>query len=307
MSMELTGLEGKVAVVTGAGRMRSIGRAIAVGLAGAGCDVVVTGTGRDPNSYPEAEKEAGWRDIDSVAEEIEALGRRALPLVSTVTDPFAVDLVASYTMKELGRVDFVVNNAGPARGLDRNPVVDVPLDAWRRVVDVNLNGAFYMSRAFGRRLIEQGEGGAIINISSIAGKVFGPNQAAYAASKAGQNALTACMAREMGQHKVRVNSICPGLVDTSRMDDMPRGGKDAAAQEGVSGGGKDTARQEGIQEETPPGMGFDWDEYVQTAIPMGRAGEGEDIANAAVYLCSAQGAWITGQSINVDGGNCVWH
>lgn len=294
MTMQLSGLEGKVAVVTGAGRMRSIGRAIAVELARAGCDVVVTGTGRDPATYPEAEKEAGWRDIESVAAEIEGLGRRALPLVSTVTDPFQVDLVASNTMKELGRVDFVVNNAGPARGLDRNPVVDVPIDAWRRVVDVNLNGAFYMCRAFGRRLVEQGEGGAIINISSIAGKVFGPNQAAYSASKAGQNALTACMAREMGKDKIRVNAICPGLVDTSRMDDMPRGGKDTAREEGVAGA-------------TPPGMGFDWDDYVENRIPLQRAGEGEDIANATVYLCSDQGSWITGQSINVDGGNCVWH
>ena len=292
MAMELTGLEGKVAVVTGAGRMRGIGRAIAVALAGAGCDVVVTGTGRDPASFPAAEQAAGWRDILSVADEIEALGRRALPLVSTVTDAFQVDLVASNTMKAMGRVDFVVNNAGSSRGLDQNPVVDVPPDAWRRVVDVNLNGVFYVSRAFGRRLVEQGDGGAIVNISSIAGKVFAANEAAYSASKAGQNALTACMAREMGQHQIRVNSICPGLIDASRMDNAPRG--------------KDTARQEGVRT-TPGPAAFDWDEHVSTQIPMGRAGQGADIANAVVYLCSDQGAWITGQSINVDGGNCVWH
>ncbi len=292
MAMELTGLEGKVAVVTGAGRMRGIGRAIAVALARAGCDVVVTGTGRDPASYPAAEQEAGWRDIDSVAEEIEALGRRALPLIGTVTDPFQIDLVASNTMKAMGRVDFVVNNAGSARGLDQNPVVDVPPDAWRRVVDVNLNGVFYVSRAFGRRLVAQGEGGAIVNISSIAGKVFAANEAAYSASKAGQNALTACMAREMGQHQIRVNSVCPGLVDASRMDNVPRG--------------KDTARQEGVRT-TPGPAAFDWDAHVSTQIPLGRAGQSDDVANAVVYLCSEQGAWITGQSINVDGGNCVWH
>ena len=292
MAMELTGLEGKVAVVTGAGRMRGIGRAIAVALARAGCDVVVTGTGRDPASFPAAEQEAGWRDIDSVAAEIEALGRRALPLIGTVTDPFQIDLVASNTMKAMGRVDFVVNNAGSARGLDQNPVVDVPPDAWRRVVDVNLNGVFYVSRAFGRRLVAQGEGGAIVNISSIAGKVFAANEAAYSASKAGQNALTACMAREMGQHQIRVNSVCPGLVDASRMDNVPRG--------------KDTARQEGVRT-TPGPAAFDWDAHVSTQIPLGRAGQSDDVANAVVYLCSEQGAWITGQSINVDGGNCVWH
>ncbi len=293
MAMELTGLEGKVAVVTGAGRMRGIGRAIAVALARGGCDVVVTGTGRDPATYPEAERAAGWRDIDSVAEEIEALGRRALPLIGDVTNAHQVDLLASNTVKRLGRVDFVVNNAGPARGLDQNPVVDVTPGAWRRVVDVNLNGAFHVSRAFGRRLVEQGEGGAIITISSIAGKVFAANEAAYAASKAGQNALTACMAREMGQHKIRVNAVCPGLVDASRMDSAPRA--------------KDAARQEGVGAKSAPDGGFDWDAHVGTQIPLGRAGQRDDVANAVVYLCSDQGAWITGQSINVDGGNCVWH
>ena len=86
MTYELTGLDGRVAVVTGAGRMRSIGRPIAVELARAGCDVVITGTGRPPSAYPADEQAAGWRDIDSVAAEIEALGRRALPLVSDVAD-----------------------------------------------------------------------------------------------------------------------------------------------------------------------------------------------------------------------------
>src|SRR5215211_4368086 len=97
----LTGLEGKVAVVTGAGRMRSIGRPIAVELARAGCDVVLTGTGRPPERYPDDEKAAGWRDIESVAEEVRALGRRALPLVSDVSDADAVEALADLVMKEL--------------------------------------------------------------------------------------------------------------------------------------------------------------------------------------------------------------
>src|SRR3954452_20061653 len=95
MPYELTGLEGKVAVVTGAGRMRSIGRPIAVELARAGCDVVLTGTGRAPERYPDDEQRVGWRDIDSVAEEVRALGRRALPAVSDVSDPDAVDALAA--------------------------------------------------------------------------------------------------------------------------------------------------------------------------------------------------------------------
>lgn len=272
--LTLTGIEGKVAVVTGAGRMKSIGRAIAVELANAGADVVVTGTGRPPERYPDDEKAAGWKDIASVAAEIEAAGRRALPLVSDAGDEAAVRDLLARVLDQFGRVDFVVNNAGAARGPDRVPVVDMPVDAWDTVLRVNLRGAFLMSKVFGGRLVEQGGGGAIVNISSIAGKLLPPNTAAYAASKAGLQALTASMAQEVGAHGVRVNAICPGLVDTSRMADV-FGDPDFAAR---------AAR-----------------------IPIGRAGLGEDIGWAAVYLCSDQGSWITGQSINVCGGNAVAH
>src|SRR5947199_10725346 len=119
----LSGLDGKVAVVTGAGRMRSIGRPIAVALARAGCDVVLTGTGRAPERYPDDEKAAGWRDIDSVADQVRVLGRRALPVVSDVSDADAVEVLAQQVVDEFGRVDFVVNNAAFARGDDRVPVV----------------------------------------------------------------------------------------------------------------------------------------------------------------------------------------
>lgn len=272
--LTLTGIEGKVAVVTGAGRMKSIGRAIAVELANAGADVVVTGTGRPPERYPDDEKAAGWKDIASVAAEIEAAGRRALPLVSDAGDEAAVRDLLARVLDQFGRVDFVVNNAGAARGPDRVPVMDMPVDAWDTVLRVNLRGAFLMSKVFGGRLVEQGGGGAIVNISSIAGKLLPPNTAAYAASKAGLQALTASMAQEVGAHGVRVNAICPGLVDTSRMADV-FGDPDFAAR---------AAR-----------------------IPIGRAGLGEDIGWAAVYLCSDQGSWITGQSINVCGGNAVAH
>ena len=103
MPIGLTGLDGKVALVTGAGRMRSIGRSIAVTLARAGCDVVLTGTGRAPGRYPADERAAGWRDIDSVAEEIRALGRRALPLVSDIADPAAVEALFGRVIREFGQ------------------------------------------------------------------------------------------------------------------------------------------------------------------------------------------------------------
>lgn len=268
--LTLTGLEGKVAVVTGAGRMRSIGRPIAVELARAGCDVVITGTGRSPDRYPDDEKSAGWRDIDSVADEIRALGRRALPVVSDVSDPDAVDALVRQVLDEFGRVDIVVNNAGAARGEDRVPVVDLEIDAWRKVIDVNLNGTFYMSRAFGRALVEQGEGGSIVNISSIGGKMLAARTAAYAASKAGIHALTAAMSAELGRDNIRVNAVCPGIIDTYRMDDIPRGEA--------------------------------WHRLIDERVPLGRAGSGEDVAWMVVYLCSDQGSWITGQLYSVDGG-----
>jgi NAD(P)-dependent dehydrogenase (short-subunit alcohol dehydrogenase family) len=266
----LTGLEGKVAVVTGAGRMRSIGRPIAVELARAGCDVVLTGTGRPRERYPDDEKAAGWRDIDSVADEIRALGRRALPLVNDVSDPASVEALAGKVMAEFGRVDIVVNNAASARGADRVPVVDMPIEEWRKVIEVNLNGSFYMSRTFGRLLVQQGRGGSIVNISSIGGKMMAARTAAYAASKAGIHALTSAMSGELGPSKVRVNAICPGIIDTYRLDDVPRGKP--------------------------------FDDMVKHAVPLGRAGRGEEVAWIVVYLCSDQGSWITGQLYSIDGG-----
>ena len=270
----LSGLSGKVAVVTGAGRMRSIGRPIAVALAQAGCHVVLTGTGRPADRYPDDEKEAGWRDIASVADEVRAHGVQALELVSDVTDADAVDALVTQTVETFGRVDFVINNAGAARGSDRVPVIDLAAEDWHRVLDVNLHGTFYMSRAFGRVLKEQGEGGAIINISSIAGKLLPPNTAAYAASKAAIQALTASMAQEVGRYGIRVNAICPGIIDTYRMDEI---GRDEQWQRMLS------------------------------FIPLGRAGEGEDIASMTVFMCSDQGSWISGQAYNVDGGHVVQH
>ncbi|MCP5089568.1 MAG: SDR family oxidoreductase [Gammaproteobacteria bacterium] len=269
MVLALTGLDGKVAIVTGAGRMRSIGRSIALELAKGGCDVAVTGTGRDPVHYPEDEKKAGWRDIESVADEVQAMGRRALPVVSNVADIDSVNALADRVLEDMGRVDFVINNAGAARAGDRAPVVDVDPHAWCKVIDVNLNGSFYMSHVFGRKLIEQGEGGAIINISSVGGKLMAPATAAYAASKAGIHALTAAMSGEVGAHGIRVNAVCPGIVSTSRLDDL-------------------TAEQ--------------WEGIIHSYVPLKRAGDPAEIGTMVAYLCSDQGAWISGQLYSVDGG-----
>ena len=271
MSYELTGFDGKVAVVTGAGRMRSIGRPIALALARAGCDVVLTGSGKPASAFPEDERRAGWRDIESVADEVRSLGRRVLPLVSDVRDAQAVERLAEQVMATFGRVDFVVNNAGSNRGSDRVPATELPLAEWQRVLGTNLDGSFYMSRCFARHMVAQGEGGVILNISSVAGRSRMPNTAAYATSKAAIDALSTVLAGELGAKGIRVNSVAPGLIDTSRMDNVPRGKV--------------------------------WDDLVRANIPLGRAGTGEDIAHMVVFLCSEQAAWITGQTIYVDGGH----
>lgn len=272
--MELTGFEGKVAVVSGAGRMRSMGRRIATDLADAGCHVVVTGTGRPRESRPVDEVAAGWEDIDSVADEIRRKGRRCLPVVSDVSDEEHVDRLADLVLAEFGRVDFLVNNAGSPIGDDRRAVTDLDVSTWRRVVDVNLSGTFLMSRRFGRVMVESGWGGSIVNMSSIAGKLLPPFSAAYATSKAAVQALTACMAQEVGPRGVRVNALCPGYVETSRLDGMDRE-----------------------------------EEWKQTLarIPLRRAGLPSDVSGAVLFLCSDQGSWVTGQSWNVDGGHVVQH
>ena len=272
--LQLTGLEGKVAVVTGAGRMRSIGRQIAVEMAKAGCSVVATGSGRPKEQFPDDEKAAGWRDVESVADEIAQAGGRAIGLASDVGDESEVRALLERTLAEYGRADFIINNAGAARGRDRVPVVDMPIDAWDTVIRVNLRGTFLMSKVFGQHLIDAGHGGCIVNISSIAGKILPPNTSAYAASKAAIQALTASMAQEVGVHGIRVNAICPGLVDTVRIDDI---------------------------RDTPA-----WD-MATARIPLQRMGSGDEIAWATIYLCSDQGAWFTGQSINLDGGMAVQH
>jgi NAD(P)-dependent dehydrogenase (short-subunit alcohol dehydrogenase family) len=170
----MSSLEGKVAIVTGAGRHNGIGRHIALALARQGADVAVTGSGRSPEAYPEDEKEIGWRDIESVAGEIRETGRRALPLVVDITDAAQVQRLVDETRSELGRIDILVNNAAAARGRDRVPVVHLDEAEWRKVLDVNLTGTFLVTKAVANALIEQSEGGRIVNISSVAGRTQGP-------------------------------------------------------------------------------------------------------------------------------------
>ena len=162
-------LKGKVAIVTGAGRLRGIGRAAAVALARLGADVVVTGTGRSPDSFPDDEKKIGWRDIESVSEQIRNEGQKALPLISNVTSQEDVQKMVDDTMNEFGRIDILINNAAYARAEDRVPILDLGEDTFQKVMDIKVTGTFLCTKAVVKHMIDGGNGGKIVNISSTAG------------------------------------------------------------------------------------------------------------------------------------------
>ena len=266
-------LDGKAAIVTGAGRLRGIGREAALAFARLGADVVVTGTGRDPATFPPDEKAAGWRDIHSVAGEIEALGRRALPLVVDASDEGQVQGMVDRTLEELGRVDMLVNNAAFARGPDRVPILDVDTDIFRKVVDIKVAGTFLCTRAVIKPMIEQG-GGKIVNISSTAGKRGSSSTLAYNAANFAVVGMTQSMAWELGPYGINVNCVCPGAVDTSRMDDIDRG--------------------------------EEWAK-IEASTAIGRAGTPQEVGAFIAYLCTEAASWIQGQSINVNGGSVMEH
>ena len=272
-------LAGKVAIVTGAGRMRGIGRAIAVRLAEDGADVVVTVLARSPEDFPEAERHATWRGSASVAEEIRALGRGALAPDLDVTQPDQVQAMVDRTVAEFGRIDILVNNAGLALVSGKKNLWEVEDDEWRREIDVNLNGVFHCCKAVARILAEQKEGGSIVNISSLAGRVAQPQYGGYTPAKFAVVGLTQALALELAPHGVNVNCIAPGSTDTDMMDDTFRR----------------TGERLGVPFEAVKGA-------VRNFIPLGRQGEPREIASAVAYLCSPAAAYITGQTISVDGG-----
>jgi NAD(P)-dependent dehydrogenase (short-subunit alcohol dehydrogenase family) len=267
-------LDGKVAIVTGAGRLRGIGRAVAVHLAKMGANVVVTGTGRSPDRYPDDEKAVGWRDIESTAEQVREQGRQALPLVVDAMDRDQVQMMVDRTIETFGRVDVLINNAAFARGPDRVPIVELDPDIFQKVIDIKITGTYLCTKAVLPHMIKQGEGGKIVNISSSAGKRGSANTLAYNAANFAVVGMTQSMARELGTYKINVNCVCPGAVDTYRMDVLGRGER--------------------------------WQEMGATT-PIGRNGTDDETGGLIAYLCSDAASWIHGQSININGGTFMEH
>jgi 3-oxoacyl-[acyl-carrier protein] reductase len=239
-------LENKVAFITGA--RRGIGRAIALELAEAGADCVLIA-----RTAPE-----------ELAQEIIAKGRRALALAVDVADAAACENAVKQTVKELGGFDILINNAGIA---DDGLLMRMKEEQWQRVLDVNLNGAFYCAKAALRPMLKSGSG-RIINISSVVGQMGNAGQANYAASKAGLIGFTKSLAKEVGSRGITANAIAPGFISTDMTHVMSEEAKTA----------------------------------LLTQIPMGTLGEPEDVAKLALFLASPAARYITGQVMNVDGG-----
>ena len=273
----------RVAIVTGASGMRGIGRAIALRFARDGLDLALVDIRRDPSQIAEEEVAAGWRGIESVRDEIAASGRRAIAIYADITDLAQVNQACERTVKELGSIDVLVNNARAGIGRDRAPVVELEPAEWDRVMAVNARGTFLFCQAVARRLVERGGSGQIINMSSLSGKRGLPGHAAYSASKFAINGLTQVLARELGPYNITVNAICPGWIDTGRFS---LGEKLAAEKAGVS---IDETRRAALEKQAKLNA-------------LGRIAVAEDVAGMAAFLISPDARHITGQAINVDGG-----
>ena len=275
-------LSGKIAVVTGAAGRRGIGRAIANRLASEGANVAVSDVSPIIGTIRAEDIAVGWQGLKSVAAEIEEMGRESLALFADISDSAQVDDMVGQTLDKFGRIDILVNNAAFRPGRSRVPVVDLEEEAFDEVMRVNVRGTYLVSRAVARHMTARGGGGKIINMSSVMGKRGVAVYATYSASKFAIVGFTQALAQEMAQHRVNVNAICPGLVDTERVDFAAS----ALVPEGMSE-----------------------DEYKAMLIadranrsPMGRIARADDIARMAAFLASSESDYITGLSISVSGG-----
>lgn len=270
-------LAGKVALITGAGRDQGIGAAVARRLAAEGCRVVVTDVAPDAPTAAAASAVDDADTIEAIAAGIRETGGKAAALPCDVLDERSVREAVAGAVAEFGGLDILVNNAGI--GFLMSPIVETDADAWDRVLGVNLRGAFLATKYAARQMIEQKRGGRIINIASQAAKSGFPFAAAYCSSKHGMVGLTRVSAIELGPHDITVNAICPNHITT---------GLGAWQNEFFS-----------------DALGLSHDEYMaamRSRIPLGRPGLTEDIAKASAYLCSDDAEYVTGEAINVSGG-----
>ncbi len=269
-------LNGKVALVTGAGGEQGIGRAICQRLAKEGCNLVVNDLHTQPYT------ESGWGGLPALVEEIEASGQQAFAVAADVSNADQVSNMIQQAIERFGHIDILVNNAGSRPGPDRVPVVELSEAAWDQVQNVNAKGTFLCAQAVARHMIARGGGGKIVNISSTAGRLGMPRFAAYCASKFAVIGFTQSLAHELAEHKINVNAVCPGTTLTERTGYIA-----AALNE------QDAPTQDATQ--TMVGS-------LAEQTPLGRVAEPEDIARTVAFLASAESDYTTGVALLVAGG-----
>jgi NAD(P)-dependent dehydrogenase (short-subunit alcohol dehydrogenase family) len=256
-ALDLFRLDGRTAIVTGGGR--GLGQYMAEALSDAGANVVLCAR----------KKEA----LEEVKAEIEDRSGKALALACDVTDPEDVNRVVAETEEAFGAIDILVNNSGTTWGA---PAEEMPLEKFDQVVQVNVRGTFLMSQTVGRRMIERGEGGRIVNISSVAGIVGGDPEymqtIGYNTSKGAVISMTRDLATSWARHGINVNAIAPGWFPTKMSGAL-------------------------IEQ---------FEDKMLGDIPMHRFGKPEDLKGAVVFLASPAAAYVTGQTLVVDGGATVW-
>ena len=248
-------LKDKVVLITGGSR--GIGAAVAVEMAKQGADVAI-------NSY------AGGEAAAEVIAAVEAHGRRCISVEGDVALPETATAFVSAAVEAFGRVDVFVSNAGIC---PFHAFLDMPAETLKRTMEVNLHGAYFMTQAAANQMVKQGQGGAIVAISSISALVGGEFQTHYTPTKAGVHSLMQSCAIALGKHGIRCNSVLPGTILTDiNKDDLA-----------------DPAKRE----------------YMEGRIPLGRLGQPEDIGGAVAFLASDMAAYVTGAALLVDGGAFV--
>lgn len=274
-------LAGKVALVTGGAR--GIGKAIAIRFAEEGADVAINyqSTKKHAEDVSKLIDQIGTMDeleklsmtidqIDTkeyasqIADSIDSIGSHSYICQANVSDPMQVDIMVKSVAKGLGKIDILVNNAGIVR--DKS-FVKMTHEMWNEVISVNLDGAFYCTKAVIEGMLER-KYGRIINISSVIGRMGNRGQANYAASKAGMIGLTQSLAKEFATKGITINAVAPGFIETDMLKGIPQNIMDT----------------------------------ILNQIPMGRLGKPEEIAGAIAYLCSEDGNYTTGQVLDVNGG-----
>jgi L-rhamnose 1-dehydrogenase len=252
-------LENKVVIVTGGSR--GIGRAIALESARHGAKVVINYWASNDSSY------GSDQAIAAVLKEIAASGGDAIAEPGDIADPATAQRVVDAAVNTFGHVDVLASNAGICAF---HAFLDLPVDVFRRTMEVNLHGAFYVTQAAARQMKEQGKGGAIIATSSISALVGGGLQTHYTPTKAGVHSLMQSCAIALGPYGIRCNSVMPGTIAT----DLNK--EDLSSPEKLT--------------------------YMKKRIPLGRLGEPVDVAHAVVFLASDMARYITGAALLVDGG-----